>query len=126
MAVSSRGQDTWFSATGPGFDSPYRYHTSRRHDPVQQPVELHAALQTPRKLPISVATMIIVSMVSTDSIVLSRLWAPRLTVPSADILAGQAVYLAPMTVDDNLLPTTTVAIRLTDFNQRRRAGSSAS
>ena len=23
--VSSRGQDTWFSATGPGFDSPYRY-----------------------------------------------------------------------------------------------------
>ena len=27
MAVSSRGQDTWFSATGPGFDSPYRYQT---------------------------------------------------------------------------------------------------
>jgi hypothetical protein len=27
LAVSSRGQDTWFSATGPGFDSPYRYHT---------------------------------------------------------------------------------------------------
>ena len=26
VAVSSRGQDTWFSATGPGFDSPYRYH----------------------------------------------------------------------------------------------------
>ena len=26
MAVSSRGQDTWFSATGPGFESPYRYH----------------------------------------------------------------------------------------------------
>src|SRR6266496_3819307 len=25
MAVSSRGQDTWFSATGPGFESPYRY-----------------------------------------------------------------------------------------------------
>jgi hypothetical protein len=25
VAVSSRGQDTWFSATGPGFDSPYRY-----------------------------------------------------------------------------------------------------
>ena len=25
-AVSSRGQDTWFSATGPGFESPYRYH----------------------------------------------------------------------------------------------------
>jgi hypothetical protein len=24
-AVSSRGQDTWFSATGPGFESPYRY-----------------------------------------------------------------------------------------------------
>src|SRR5687768_14052203 len=24
--VSSRGQDTWFSATGPGFESPYRYH----------------------------------------------------------------------------------------------------
>ena len=61
--------------------------------------------------------MIIASMVSTDSIVSSRLGAPRLTVPSADILAGQAVYLAPMTVDDDLLPTTTVAIRLTDFNQ---------
>src|SRR6516162_5499939 len=25
VAVSSRGQDTWFSATGPGFESPYRY-----------------------------------------------------------------------------------------------------
>ena len=24
--LSSRGQDTWFSATGPGFESPYRYH----------------------------------------------------------------------------------------------------
>ena len=54
---------------------------------------------------------------STDSIVSSRLGAPRLTVPSADIVADQAVYLAPMTVDDDLLPTTTVAIRLTDFNQ---------
>ena len=28
VAVSSRGQDTWFSATGPGFDSPYRYQYS--------------------------------------------------------------------------------------------------
>src|SRR5207244_4188449 len=28
MAVSSRGQDTWFSATGPGFESPYRYQKS--------------------------------------------------------------------------------------------------
>ena len=28
MAVSSRGQDTWFSATGPGFESPYRYQPS--------------------------------------------------------------------------------------------------
>ena len=28
MPVSSRGQDTWFSATGPGFESPYRYHQS--------------------------------------------------------------------------------------------------
>ena len=54
---------------------------------------------------------------STDSIVSSRLGAPRLTVPSADIVADQAVYLAPMTVDDDLLPTTTVAIRLTDFNE---------
>lgn len=54
---------------------------------------------------------------STDSIVSSRLGAPRLTVPSADIVADQAVYLAPMTVDDDLLPTTTVAIRLTDFTQ---------
>ena len=54
---------------------------------------------------------------STDSIVSSRLGAPRLTVPSADILADQAVYLAPMTVDDDLLPTTTVAIRLTKFDQ---------
>ena len=26
--VSSRGQDTWFSATGPGFESPYRYQPS--------------------------------------------------------------------------------------------------
>ena len=25
LPVSSRGQDTWFSATGPGFESPYRY-----------------------------------------------------------------------------------------------------
>ncbi len=54
---------------------------------------------------------------STDSVVSSRLGAPRLTVPSAEIVADQAVYLAPMTVDDDLLPTTTVAIRLTDFNQ---------
>ena len=54
---------------------------------------------------------------STDSIVSSRLGVPRLAVPSADIVADQAVYLAPMTVDDDLLPTTTVAIRLTDFNQ---------
>ena len=28
VPVSSRGQDTWFSATGPGFESPYRYHPS--------------------------------------------------------------------------------------------------
>ena len=28
MPVSSRGQDTWFSATGPGFESPYRYQLS--------------------------------------------------------------------------------------------------
>ena len=28
LPVSSRGQDTWFSATGPGFESPYRYHPS--------------------------------------------------------------------------------------------------
>jgi hypothetical protein len=27
VPVSSRGQDTWFSATGPGFESPYRYQT---------------------------------------------------------------------------------------------------
>ena len=27
--VSSRGQDTWFSATGPGFESPYRYQPSK-------------------------------------------------------------------------------------------------
>ena len=54
---------------------------------------------------------------STDSIVSSRLGAPRLTVPSADILTDQAVYLAPITVDDDLLPTTTVAIRLTEFEQ---------
>src|SRR4030095_15734419 len=25
-AVSSRGRARWFSATGPGFESPYRYH----------------------------------------------------------------------------------------------------
>ena len=30
VPVSSRGQDTWFSATGPGFESPYRYHLSKR------------------------------------------------------------------------------------------------
>ena len=54
---------------------------------------------------------------STESIVSSRLGVPRLAVPSADIVADQAVYLVPMTVDDDLLPTTTVAIRLTDFNQ---------
>jgi adenylate cyclase len=29
VPVSSRGQDTWFSATGPGFESPYRYHRIR-------------------------------------------------------------------------------------------------
>jgi hypothetical protein len=28
VPVSSRGQDTWFSATGPGFESPYRYTLS--------------------------------------------------------------------------------------------------
>ena len=28
VPVSSRGQDTWFSATGPGFESPYRYTNS--------------------------------------------------------------------------------------------------
>ena len=28
VPVSSRGQDTWFSATGPGFESPYRYQLS--------------------------------------------------------------------------------------------------
>ena len=32
VPVSSRGQDTWFSATGPGFESPYRYQPSRNHD----------------------------------------------------------------------------------------------
>src|SRR5438045_1108525 len=30
VPVSSRGQDTWFSATGPGFDSPYRYHFTHK------------------------------------------------------------------------------------------------
>jgi hypothetical protein len=29
VPVSSRGQDTWFSATGPGFESPYRYQLSK-------------------------------------------------------------------------------------------------
>ena len=28
VAVSSRGQDTWFSTMEPGFDSRYRYHKS--------------------------------------------------------------------------------------------------
>ena len=33
VAVSSRGQDTWFSATGPGFESPYRYQKSIPRNP---------------------------------------------------------------------------------------------
>jgi Family of unknown function (DUF695) len=30
VPVSSRGQDTWFSATGPGFESPYRYQAHQK------------------------------------------------------------------------------------------------
>jgi hypothetical protein len=43
VPVSSRGQDTWFSATGPGFESPYRYHTSCKQGSFQHIVEFHAA-----------------------------------------------------------------------------------
>ena len=45
MAVSSRGQDTWFSATGPGFDSPYRYQIQ----PLPEPLKGHAAV-TPKRV----------------------------------------------------------------------------
>ncbi len=35
-AVSSRAQDTWFSATGPGFESPYRYQIRCQRRQFQQ------------------------------------------------------------------------------------------
>ena len=47
-----------------------------------------------------------------DPIVSSRFGEPRLTVPAPEMAEDQELYLAPMTVDDDLLPTTTVAIRL--------------
>ncbi len=37
VPVSSRGQDTWFSATGPGFESPYRYQLLPPLPPQQFP-----------------------------------------------------------------------------------------
>src|SRR5687767_6716192 len=44
--VSSRGQDTWFSATGPGFESPYRYQPSLR---VHAKVAIQRAHSTDRR-----------------------------------------------------------------------------
>ncbi len=42
----------------------------------------------------------------------SRISAPRVRVPDAKAVSAEGIYLAPITVDDDLLPTTTVAIRL--------------
>ena len=42
LPVSSRGQDTWFSATGPGFESPYRYQFSYSSRKTLQKRCLHA------------------------------------------------------------------------------------
>lgn len=42
----------------------------------------------------------------------SRIDAPTLRVPDAKAVGDDGVHLAPITVDDDLLPTTTVAIRV--------------
>ena len=52
-----------------------------------------------------------------EPIVSSRFGEPRLTVPAAAVAEDQELFLAPMTVDDDLLPTTTVAIRLRQFDR---------
>ena len=42
----------------------------------------------------------------------SRLTTARLTVPEAADVTGKDVYIAPLIVDDDLLPTTTIAVRV--------------
>jgi signal transduction histidine kinase len=44
----------------------------------------------------------------------SRLDAPRVGVPGAQHVSAEGVYLSPIAVDDDLLPTVTLAVRVTD------------
>ena len=59
VPVSSRGQDTWFSATGPGFESPYRYQPSPVGATAGKPTLYRAAIVarsasiSPRRIPVS-------------------------------------------------------------------------
>jgi signal transduction histidine kinase len=48
------------------------------------------------------------------AIATSRLDAPRVVVPSETLVGSQGVYISPITVDNDLLPTVTLAVRLTD------------
>ncbi len=42
----------------------------------------------------------------------SRLIAPRVSIPEPGVLDAKGVYVAPVTMDDDLLPSTTIAVRL--------------
>lgn len=47
----------------------------------------------------------------------SRVGAPRLSIPPAESVGSIDLYIAPIHVDDDLLPTTTVAVRLRQLEQ---------
>lgn len=47
----------------------------------------------------------------------SRIGTPRVRVPSEAVTTGTEWYVAPVTVDDDFLPTTTVAIRVSTLDE---------
>jgi signal transduction histidine kinase len=47
----------------------------------------------------------------------SRALKPRLSVPEPSEVRGRDVYIAPLTIDDELLPTTTIAVRVSPSGQ---------
>lgn len=47
------------------------------------------------------------------AIATSRLIAPRVTLPEPGIVGSSGIYVAPVKIDDDFLPTTTISVRIT-------------
>ncbi|MDO8793800.1 MAG: hypothetical protein Q7J25_04180, partial [Vicinamibacterales bacterium] len=54
---------------------------------------------------------------SGQTIATSRVGKPRVQIPTVDQLTVNGVMMSPIRVDEDLLPTTTFALRLTRLNQ---------